>query len=218
VKSVRLAIAVGVVLIGAGLAVTLLTSDEVSTGDNGREIQLPAGVIIPGGARACQPEASIPPGTGTVRLTVSTARLAAGPLEVTVVKGGTVLASARSRGGIKDERVKLRLGGPTAGATNARVCVANLGARTVAVMGQEVRHGEGARVTDPRQPQTRAMRLEWFTPNKTLRLSRVGDVAHRYGLVKASWVGTWTFWAALLVLLGASAGAVALVVREVRRS
>jgi hypothetical protein len=43
-------------------------------------------------------------------------------------------------------------------------------------------------------------------------------IAHRYGLVKASWVGTWTFWVALAVLVAVSAAGVALVARETLRA
>jgi hypothetical protein len=62
------------------------------------------------------------------------------------------------------------------------------------------------------------MRLEWFEANAATRISRAGVVSHRYGLVKASWVGTWTFWAALAALLAASAGAIVLVARETTRA
>jgi hypothetical protein len=212
------AIAAGVALIAVGLAVTLLRSEEPYTGENGREIQLPAGVVIPAKARACQPEPSIPSGSGTVEMQVSTAGREAGPIEVSVLQGGRTVATGRSRSGVVDEPVRVRLGAAVGGREDVRLCVTNRGARRLAVLGQEVPFGSGARVSDPDVPQTRAMRLVWFEPDREIVLGRAGEVAHRYGLVKASWVGTWTFWAALVALLLASGGAVALVAREVRRS
>jgi hypothetical protein len=213
---IRLAIAAGAVLIGVGLALSLFKSEAPFTGDNGREIQLPAGVAIPAAAAACQPEPQVPPGTGALRLTISSKGKPAGPLEVTVTHGGRTLASGRSRAGLVDGAVRIRIGAGAGNVKNARVCVANRGPRRVAVLGQEVPHGQGAHVTDPKQPQTRAMRIEWFEPTAETRLARAGDVAHRYGLMKADWVGTWTFWVMLAVLVAVSAAGVALAAREVR--
>jgi hypothetical protein len=212
------AIAIGFALIAVGLAVTLLRSEEPYTGENGREIQLPAAVVIPAKARACQPEPSIPSGSGTVGMQVSTAGREAGPIEVSVLQGGRTVGTGRSRGGVVDEPVRVKLGGAVGGLEDVRLCVTNAGTRRVAVLGQEAAFGTGARISDPDAPQTRAMRLVWFEADKQMVLGRAGEVAHRYGLVKASWVGTWTFWAALVALLLVSGGAAALVAREVRRS
>jgi hypothetical protein len=211
---VRLAIATGVALIVVALAITLLGSEEPSTGDNGREIQLPAGVVIPAGDRACQPEAGVPAGTGIVRLRVSTAGRQGGPLAVTVSKQKRVLASGTSGAGVVDQPVKVPLGAGAADSSGVSVCVENRGTAQVAVLGQEVPRADAARVTDPRQPQSRAMRLEWFEPEAEPRAARTDEVAGRYGLVKAAWIGTWTFWAALALLVAISAAAVVLYVRE----
>jgi hypothetical protein len=215
---VRVAIAIGLVLIGAGLALTLFKSEEPFVGDNGREVELPAGVVIPPGAQACQPEIGIPRGAGTIRMTVGTAGKPAGPLAVTISQGRRTLGSGATRGGIVDEPVRAHVGAGIGGARHARVCVSNRGPNQVALWGQEVPFGQGARVSARRMPQTRAMRLEWFEPHSATRISRAGVIAHRYGLVKASWVGTWTFWVALAVLVAVSAAGVALVARETLRA
>jgi hypothetical protein len=210
------AIVVGLALIGVGLAVALLPKEQPFVGDNGREVQLPAFVVIPAGARACQPETSIPAGAGTIRLSTSTAGQPVGPLAITVAKGGRTVASGTTPRGFDDGGVRARLGSAVGGLRDAKVCVTNQGPRRVAVAGQEVPFGTSAHVSDPREPQTRAMRIEWFEPNAATRLSRAGVVAKRYALEKPSWVGTWTFWAALVVLIAASAAGITLVVREVR--
>jgi hypothetical protein len=42
-------------------------------------------------------------------------------------------------------------------------------------------------------------------------------IAERAGLVKASFVGSWGLWAALLLVLGGGVAGVAVVMREARR-
>jgi hypothetical protein len=218
VTRVRAAIAVGLALIGIGLAATLLRTEEPFLADNGREVQLPAFVVIPAGAQACEPETSIPQGAGAVAFSVVSAGQQAGPLAVTVSSAGRTLGSGTTSSGLVNSTVHVRLGSGVGGARSARFCVANRGSRQVAVAGQEVPFGSGAHVSDPRQPQTRAMRLEWFEPNAVTQLSRAGVIARRYGFAKASWVGTWTFWVALVVLLTASAAGIAMVARETSRA
>jgi hypothetical protein len=218
VTRVRAAIAVGLALIGVALLVTLLHREEPFVGDNGREIELPAFVVIPAGEQACQPEGAIPDGAGTARITVSTDYKPAGPLTVSVVRDGTTLGSGVIAAGIEDQAARVRVGSGVGGARDVQVCVRNNGSRRVSVAGQEVPFGSGAHVTDPRQPQTRAMRIDWFEAGKATRLSRAGVIARRAGYAKASWVGTWTFWAVLALVLAASAAALALVLRETRRA
>jgi hypothetical protein len=147
---------------------------------------------------------------------VSTAGRPAGPLVATVWQGPTVVASGRSSSSFVDQPVEVRLAGHAEGATNVRVCVTNRGRTQVAVLGQPAFGVRPARVSDARQPQDRAMRIQWFQPKTAAPVSRMGDFAKRYGLEKASWVGTWTFWAALIVLVAISTGAVVLTTREVR--
>lgn len=151
-------------------------------------------------------------------MTVGTAGRPAGPLGVTVSASARLIARGSSSAGFVDRQVTVPLAPAATRATSqTSICVSNLGRAQIAVLGERARPGEpSARVSDPRVPQTNAMRVQWFRSAATTRISRVGLVAHRYGLVKASFVGAWTFWVALTVLIAASAAAIGLAARESR--
>jgi hypothetical protein len=213
---VRVGIAIGLLLIATGLLAVLLKQERPYLGDNEHNVELLAGVVIPGRASACQAGETIPPRTGVMRFSVSTAGRRAGPVEVSVQRGGEAVASGRSAAGIVDQPIDVRLEGAEDGVQDARICVRNAGRVQVAVIGESARSRPAARVSVSSFPQDRAMRWEWYEAEPVTRLARVGDVAERYGLVKASFFGSWTFWVGLAVLLAISAAAVRLVVRELR--
>jgi hypothetical protein len=216
VRGVRVAIALGVLLIAVGLAHALFTHQAPFIAGNGRNIELIRGVAIDPGRRACQAGETVPPGAAALRISVSSAGKAAGPLEVTVTQGGRVRTSGRGAVGVVDSAVEIPLTTLRAGAAPATVCVANVGSRRVAILGQRVPGPPFATVSGERRAQRNAMRLEWFGPGRQTRAGEVGRVADRYGLFKPSFFGAWTFWVALAVLLAISVAAVRLVVREGR--
>ena len=214
---IRAAVAVGLLLIAAGLVVALADSERPYLGDNGRNIQLSAGVVIPGGERACQAGEIVPGHTGAVRLVVSTAGRQAGPLEVELRRSGQMIASGRSRARIVDEPVTVPMSGVAEAVPGTTFCLQNAGPGQVAILGQAAGSEYlPARVSDKRQPQTNSMRLEWYEGGRVTRAARVGDVAERYGLMKAGFFGDWTFWTGLGILVVISAAAIRWMVREVR--
>jgi hypothetical protein len=216
VRHVRLAIALGLLLIAAGLAHTLLAREAPYLGDNNRDIQLLRGTRLLPGERACQAGETVPRGTGAVLIATSTAGKPGGPFEVTVASGGRVVGRGQGGDGVVDKSVSVPLGNLRRGVAPATVCVRNAGDRPAAILGQGVAGPPFVRIAGHSRALHNALRFEWYKAGNPMRIAQVGDVARRYGLVKPSFFGTWTFWVALALLVAMSAAAIRLVAREVR--
>jgi hypothetical protein len=214
---VRFAIAIGLVLVAGMLAVGLFKSVLPPTGDNGRDIQLLAGVRVLPGQQACQKHERVPADSGMLHVRASTAGKAAGPLVASVIVRGQTLAKGTSPGGFVDSTVQIPVTPENPELSDATVCVRNAGRKPVALLGQNVVEDQAAVVSGDPSPPHGSMRLEWFESKKQTRLAGAGDVARRYGLAKASFFGSWTMWVMLALLLAASAGGIVLVAREAER-
>lgn len=214
---VRLAIAIGLVLVAGMIAVGLFRSVHPATGDNGREIQLLAGIRMLPGQQACQKPERVPAATGELRVIVSTAGKPAGPLVVSVTVGGRTLAKGTSSGGFVDSPVQIPITRQDAELSGATVCVRNAGTKPVAILGQNAPVRQAAVVSGDPAPPHGSMRLEWFEDKTQTRISSASDIARRYPLAKASFLGRWTMWVMLALLLAASAAGIVLVAREVGR-
>jgi hypothetical protein len=214
---VRLAIAIGLVLVAGMVAVGLFTSVHPATGDNGREVQLLAGIRVLPGQEACQKPERVPAGTGLLRVIASTAGKSAGPLAVAVRAGGRQVATGTSRRGFVDSTVEIPMTDQPREVAGATVCVRNAGARAVAILGQNAPRNEAAVVSGDPAPPHGSMRLEWFEDTTRTRIDSAGAIAKRYPLAKASFLGSWTMWVMLALLLAASAAAIVLVAREAGR-
>lgn len=192
---------------------------------------LPAAIVVPQGTRACQ-RVNVPPGSGAVELTVSTAGKPGGRLGVVVRKGGREVARGAYPGGYSDTPVRVPLGGLARGVPDAEVCVANprgpeLGLLAAGVTRRTTTLGRAgdpggesgppARVLGAGAPSDQAperMRMEWQFGDERSHASYAGTIAERAGLVKAPFLGSGLMWIALALTCMATLGAVALVVRE----
>jgi hypothetical protein len=58
------------------------------------------------------------------------------------------------------------------------------------------------------EPVNALVRVGWLEPSSRSWFSALPAVAHRFGIVKASWAGAWTFWLVVVLVL-AVAGLVA---------
>jgi hypothetical protein len=214
---VRIAIAIGLVLVAGMVAVGLFKSVLPPTGDNNREIQLTAGIRVLPGQQACQKPERVPADTGMVHVIVSTAGKPAGPLVAWVTVGGQMRAKGTSSAGFVDSTVQIPLTPVNRELNGATVCLRNAGKEPVAFLGQNAAPEESAVVSGDHAPPHGSIRLDWYEGKKHMRIAGAGDVAKRYGLAKASFFGSWTMWVMLGLLLAASAAGIVLVAREAGR-
>lgn len=213
-------LAASVALLVGLLLTTLLAKAPRTAATNGRTLE--TGAVLQQGGMACQKGESIPRNVSAVGVLTSTAKLPAGPLEVTVRdRRGRRLGTGRSRTGFVDAPVVVQVGRAVGGARDATVCVRNVGPVQVAVLGArpDAPGGTAATLTGTRSTDFSAqLRLEWYRPGRETWLAVLPVIAERASLFKASVIDTWTVYAALALLGLLGAAAVALVSKESERS
>jgi hypothetical protein len=202
------------------LAVDVLLPGYHRTGANGR-IRNVAVIMVPG-ARICQPDQPIEAGTGRVRLYARGLEPTTGPLDVTVESGGRVLG----RGSVPrmhvpetEKQVVARLDRTQQRLPAATVCVTNRGAG-FAILGQPSAVATAAATAPPgaRQPAKFVLlNFDFQLAHKKSWLSFSPTVSGRYGLVKATFFGSWTFWLAMAALLVVAIGSIWWTARTVAR-
>jgi len=211
---VRLALAGGLALLLAAVAVTLsgsparvLSTNSIAPSD---EV-----AMLHGGATVCQPERALPRGTSAVRVTLESV---IGPrLLVSASSGARVLASgARGSGWTgADVTVPLRYDAPSA--ADATLCV-TLGEdrETILMLGETSRPAIAA--SDGGETLQGRMRVEYLAPGPHTWWSQALPIARRLGLGRAP-SGTWVagLILALMAAVAALAAWLALVELEARR-
>jgi hypothetical protein len=201
------------------LAVDLLHASHHRTGANGR---IRSTVVnMPPGGRLCQPNQLVEAGTGRVRFFAHGVTPVTGPLDVTIDSGGRVV----SRGVVRAvppagpqqllvatvQPVPRRL-------TAATVCIVNRGAG-MQIFGEATTQ-PGATASQPAAAQPSPyviVNLDFQRADEASWLSFAPTVADRYGLVKATFFGAWTFWVAMIALLALAIGTIWWVARVVSR-
>ncbi len=211
----RIAVGLGLVLVAGALSIALSDWAPRRSGTNATVRKSGNLVAVAPGKRFCQAEAVVPKGTAALR-TFFRFRPSGpgGPVDITLRHADRVIASAHLPAGLSP-------GSPRASIarirheTSSRVCFANRGTRTVQFAGNLTpetggNNPAGAKLPDVvRIDYTRAGNETWWTFAPV--------VAERFGLVKPSFVGRWTMYAALAAFALLCAGGLALVLRG-RRS
>src|SRR3954451_15334111 len=114
----------GVVALLAGIAIVLSQSGHELTGTNGaKREQFVA--VLPGGQRACQPNATVPAGTGRFGLEVGTYGRPGPPLVVSVGR-----VSATLNAGWQEGTIAVRLSPAVTRPATGGLCVRNIGRGT----------------------------------------------------------------------------------------
>ena len=181
---------------------------------------LQIGAPVPPGRSICQPRQLVPAGTGIVLFFARSFGKVAGPLRINVRdEAGRVVTS-----GVTARRV---FGLPVVGASlrpvrrtvrPARVCIRNTGAEPVDVIVAQT--GSPSAELPPAPPLPYAyvkVRLDFLTAQPKSWWSFAPTVAGRFGLVKATFFGTWTAWVTLALLLVLCLGTVLYAARELGR-
>jgi hypothetical protein len=195
------AAAVGVaVIVAAVLAFLLPSHDEVLVGTN--RVALSHGsLIVPGMKRKCQRLPTVP--SGADRLRVGIAGTYGGPvpaLGVQIQQKGRVLGAGAVRPVRADRTVEIPLLQPTLPATGRTLlCFNNPGQGFVSL------RGELRKVASPsgrfvRRPVAGVL---FMAPGSSSWLSRLGELARRYGYGQAGALGPWTL--SMVIFFGLAA-------------
>lgn len=191
--------AAGVAVIGAAVLAFLLPSHTVVVGTN--RVSLAHGSLtVPGHNRKCQRLPTVPRGADRVR--VGIAGTYGGPvpaLGVEIRQRGRVLGAGAVKPVREDRTAEIPLLRPTLPATGrALICFNNPGEGFVSI------RGELRKVASPRGFVRRPVAGVLFVaPGSSSWLSRMGEIARRYGYDQAGALGPWTL--SMVVLFGLAA-------------
>jgi hypothetical protein len=170
-------------------------------------------VVVPGGAQACQAEASVPGGSGTLVLLVGTYGRPGPPLAVRVTRAGRPVSATRVAPGWTQGRLTIPMPTVRRDTLRAEVCVRNRGARRIAL---------GGRISDPKaaariagRSQAGQFRIEYLTAGPQSWWSFFDRLPDRVASVRAAVPGAATFWIWIALLLAVAGSVAALLVSGV---
>jgi hypothetical protein len=204
-RSVRIALAAGLIATAVALGVVLSSSPMAVAGSD----QVPAKLGVEhfyGTQTSCQGGGTVPRGTTAVRVSLS-ANI--GPwVSLEVLSGSTLIAKGEQAAGWGvDETVTVPVGRVPRTIGDSRICVTTGPViEPLQVNGLPVKTAGGVVVL---------LRFEYLRPRSASWLSIAPSVAHRMGLAHAP-AGTWVAYLLIGVMLAVSATAARLVVRELR--
>ena len=181
-------------------------------------------VELPAGAELCQGGEYLPAETGRIVLYPAQDGGPVGPLEVRAVAGeGGELAGGRvaPQDYGSDATAVAELTPLREDAVGAVVCIKNTGAEATALRGDAHPAQGGAAVLvpgpNPGPPPYVRMRFEYEFPEASTWWSFAPEIAERFGLVKATFFGSWALWATLAALLVLALGTLAYAARALAR-
>jgi hypothetical protein len=205
-RRVRIALAVGLVLLLVALAVVLSQSPPTVAGTNSVPVNRRTLVVAPG-STGCTPAGTLPAGTSAIRLSIVGN---AGPhVKLTARSGIEVVASGeRAAGWGITESLTVPVNRVSEPKPDTQICVTlGPGVEPVAFNGALVRNASGVEVP--------GFRVEYLRPGSTSWWSLASDVAHRMGLGHAP-SGTWIVFLLIALMIAVAALASQLIIRELR--
>jgi hypothetical protein len=220
---VKVAIGLGLAIVGAGVLITLSLRAPREQGSNARVELSGLAVSIPGHAKRCQYGEHVPGGTRVLRMFVTAVRPPDGPLDVTVARTGRpgapprVVASARLPFGLRRQSTSAPLRPAVQhDLSDAQVCLYNRGRQAVQAAGNLTPIlGSGANPHRDRLPDQ--ARVDYMRGGKESWWSVSAAVADRFGLMQTSFFGAWTMWAVFAALAVLWAATIVLLVRTLGR-
>jgi len=205
-RRVRIALAVGLVLLLVALAVVLSQSPVTVAGTNAVTPN-PKILVVAGGSTLCAPAGTVPAGTSAIRLSLVGN---AGPnVKLTARSGLQIIASGeRAAGWGIAESLTVPVNRVSEFSPNAEICL-KLGpaVEPVAVNGALARTIAGG--------EAPSFRVEYLQPGSKSWWSLASGVAHRMGLGHAP-SGTWIVFLLIAFMVAVAALAVQLIIRELR--
>jgi hypothetical protein len=220
---VKLAIGLGLAIVGAGVLITLSLRAPREQGSNTTVELSGLTVAVPGHGRRCQYSERVPGGTRALRIFASAVAPPDGPLEVTVARPGRrgvpplVVASARLPFGLRRPSASAPLRPAVRrDLYNAQVCLYNRGRQAVQAAGNLTPFlGGGANPFSLHLPDQ--ARVDYMRGGRESWWSVSSAVADRFGLMQTSFFGAWTIWAMFAALAGLWAATIVLLVRNLGR-
>jgi hypothetical protein len=165
-------------------------------------------------ATVCQTREVVPGDAAAVGLVLGTYGKRGQPVDITLTGGGAT-RSGHIEGGYGDGlRLVAPLSGPRAEVGAAKLCVRNAGDAMIALGGVSAPQ----RIVGRHETADVEARIAvtWWRPGQESYWSIAGPMAERAGRAKAGWVGTWTIWGVLGVVLATGILGVAVVARSAR--
>lgn len=199
-------VAIGCVLLVAGLAATLTRAVPVRTGMNAiLPLEALGGTV--GRIDVCQDDELIPAGTGAVRVWLRTTGRPGPALALVATSGRTTIGRGRLAAGWSGRTATIPLRPATRAQRSARICV------TVGASSSVTLAGESPDDPNTETPATAAgaplrgrLRIEYLTPAHHSWWSQRRVIARRMGFGRAPAGGRIALAAALLMLAAASLG------------
>jgi hypothetical protein len=220
---IKAAIGLGLAIVGVGVIVTLSLSAPRLAGSNS-EVELSGlAVFVPGHGRRCQYGERVPAGTRELRLFGAALAPPDGPVVATIARSGRAGVPPRvvARGtvpfGFRGPSVRTPLHPAVRDdVLDAQLCLYNRGRQTVSfagnltpILGSGANPNSAQLADDARVDYMRGGAESWWGVLPT--------IADRFGLMKASFFGSWTMWAVFAALAGLWAATIAVLVRNLGR-
>jgi hypothetical protein len=206
VRRVRVALAVGLLLLVVALVVVLSQSPLTVTGTNSVPVNRRTIVVAPG-STGCTPAGTLPAGTSAIRLSVVGN---AGPhVKLTALSGPEVVASGeRASGWGVTESLTVPVNRVSEDKPNTEICLKfGPGVEPVAMNGALVKNAAGVEVP--------GFRVEYLQSGSKSWWSLASGVAERMGRGHAP-SGTWIVFLLIALMIAVAALASQLIIREVR--
>jgi hypothetical protein len=210
-RRARLGVAiVGLLGIVAMLVVAGTRSETRQLGSNlVLEREFP--VIVGGGQQACQLEAAIPGGSGTLQLLVGTYGRPGPALAVRITRSGRTLSATHVSPGWRQGHLTVPIPVVRGDTLRATVCIRNEGRRRIALGGRISDAKSAARVAG--RPQAGQFRIAYLTAGPQSGWSFFGRLPDRVASVRAAIPGAATLWVWIALALAVVGSVVWLLAR-----
>jgi hypothetical protein len=212
-RTLRIAAAAATAALVVVLVVVLSQSRHHRSGSNGAPPVTE--VALPPGHELCQAGEFFPEGTARTVLHPHDEGGVVGPLTVTVnTKDGERLAEGQiaARDYQADDTAVATFEPVGENTVDAVVCIRNEGEVAGALRGDAQPEQGGAALLipgpNPGEPPYIRMRFDYELPEASTWWSFAPELAERFGLVKATFFGSWTMWVTLAALFALALGTV----------
>jgi hypothetical protein len=160
-------------------------------------------LTLPHGGEVCQRSIERPTPFSRVRLELASRRRSTPDLHVRVFSRDRLLAGGPSSGALGGRRAVVVTVGDVPAGARISVCVRNSGRRAVQLYGNS---GMANPTSAAFRGGTRVdfdMDLAFLRPTDVSLISLVGDIVSRASLFRGEWIGAWTVWVVMALLLTA---------------
>jgi hypothetical protein len=175
-------------------------------------------VTVVRGAELCQRSIEVPAPFSRVRLEVDSERGPAPSFDVLVLSSGRQVAGNPVAGALSGRRALVVTVGDVPEGSRISVCVRNTGPRPLHVYGNSgVAHPSSVADLDG-EPIDYDMDLTFLRGSDASLLTLIGDMVERASLFRGEWIGTWSVWVVVLLLLTAFPFLLGMAMRSVWRA